>query len=265
MSNAMSSVRVFFIGGLTSYRALFNWLSPWILIPTFLVEPIFQVLFFAFVGRTAGVGNDRFFLIGNAIQFASIPCLFAIASIIGDERRFQTLGLLLVSPARRLPLFLGRALPVIVNGFGVAVFGLGFGALLLRVHLPTGALLPLAAVLAVASFSCTGLGMVTAAIALRVRETAVLANIIFGVLLIFCGVNVPLPALPAWMADTSHWLPLTHGIAAARDLAAGHSWREVSGLVGREAALGMAYLIAGTLLLYYFEAESRRRATLETA
>ena len=41
-----------------------------------------------------------------------------------------------------------------------------------------------------AAFSCTGLGLVTAALAMRVRETAVLSNIFFGVLLIFCGVNV---------------------------------------------------------------------------
>jgi hypothetical protein len=60
----MNSFRIFFRGGLTSYRALFNWITPWILIPTFIIEPVFQVLFFVFVGRTAGVGNDRFFLIG---------------------------------------------------------------------------------------------------------------------------------------------------------------------------------------------------------
>ena len=69
-----------------SYRALFGWLSPWILIPTFIVEPVFQVLFFAFVGRDAGVGEDTFFLIGNAMQFASIPCLFAMGNTIGGER-----------------------------------------------------------------------------------------------------------------------------------------------------------------------------------
>ena len=56
---------------------------------------------------------------------------------------------------------------------------------------------------------------------LRVRETAVLANVIFGVLMIFCGVNVPLDDLPGWMAAVADWLPLTHGIAAARELADG--------------------------------------------
>ena len=78
-------------------------------------------------------------------------------------------------------------------------------------------------------------GWLTAALALRVRETAVLSNIIFGILLIFCGVNVPLSAMPAWMGAVAAWLPLTHGIAAARGLAGGAAWSDVAGLVGTEA------------------------------
>jgi ABC-2 type transport system permease protein len=261
----MTSLRIFVLGGLTSYRALFTWLSPWILIPTFVVEPVFQVIFFAFVGREAGVNDDRFFLIGNAVQFAAIPCLFAMSNTIGGERYSQTLELLLASPARRGPLFLGRALPVIVNGFGSSVIALGVGAAALRVGLPPETWLPLAAVVAVSAFACTGLGLVTAAVALRVRETAVLANIVFGVLLIFCGTNVASTALPDWMAAVGRWLPLTHGIEAAREVAGGDPLSAVAGLVGREAAVGLLYVVIGMALLRFFEAESRRRATLHTA
>ena len=49
----MTSLRVFFVGGVISYRALFNWLNPWIFLPTLVVAPIFQVLFFALLGRAA--------------------------------------------------------------------------------------------------------------------------------------------------------------------------------------------------------------------
>jgi ABC-2 type transport system permease protein len=258
-------MRIFFLGGWTSYRALFGWLSPWILIPTFIIEPIVQVLFFASIGHSAGVGTDTFFLIGNAVQYASIPCLFAMSNTIGGERDYHTLSLLLASPARRIPLFLGRAMPVIVNGFAVTLVTLAVGALVLRVDLPGSSLLPLVLVVAVSAFACTGLGLVTAGLALRVRETAVLSNIVFGVLLIFCGVNVPLSALPAWMSATANWLPLTHGIAAARNLAGGASWASVRGTVAVEAGVGVIYLALGLALLTYFEAESRRRATLDIA
>ena len=260
----MAALRVFYFGGLTSYRALFTWLSPWILVPSFLLGPIFQILFFAYVGRTAGVGNDEFFLIGNAVQYAAIPCLFAMGNTIGGERRAGTLPLLLASPARRIPLFLGRALPVLLNGFGVSAFALLTGALLLGVRLPWSTVAPLAFVVAVATFSCTGLGLVTAALALRVRETAVLANVVFGVLLIFAGVNVPLDTLPGWMAGVAKWLPLTHGIAAARAVAAGAGWPGIRADLAAEAGLGLLYLAIGLVMLTWFERESRRRATLDT-
>jgi ABC-2 type transport system permease protein len=261
----VNSVRIFFVGGWTSYRALFGWLSPWILIPTFIVEPVFQILFFAYVGRDAGVGDDTFFLIGNAIQFASIPCLFAMGNTISGERYSGTLALLLASPARRIPLFLGRALPVIVNGLMCSLIALGLGALILGVTIPLGSMPLLALVIAVSAFSCTGLGLVAAALALRVRETAVLSNLVMGLLLIFCGVNVALSALPDWMASVGRVLPLTHGIEASRALVAGASWSEVSSPVADEAVIGLVYLLIGLVMLRLFEVESRRSATLDIA
>jgi ABC-2 type transport system permease protein len=260
----MASLRLFLVGGLTSYRALFRWLSPWILIPVFLVSPIFQILLFAFVGRTAGVGDDAFFLIGNAVQYASIPCLFAMSNAISGERNQATLPLLLVSPARRVPLFLGRSLPVILNGFLVAVVALAVGAVLLRVRFPVSSLPPLALVVAVCAFACTGLGLLVAALALRIREVAVLSNVFFGILLIFSGVNVPVSALPDWMAAISAWLPLTHGIAAAREVAAGAALGSVSPDLLTEAGIGALYVAVALVLLAWLEQESRRRATLET-
>ena len=260
-----TTLRIFFIGGLTSYRALFHWLTPWILIPTFLLAPLFELLFFAFVGKDAGVGDSTFYLIGNGIEAAAIPALFAMGNTIADERHSQTLGLLLASPARRLPLFLGRALPVIVNGFLVSVVALVLGALVLRVSLPAGTWLPLLGITAVTSFSCTGLGLAAAAIGLRVRETATLSNVVLGVLIVFCGVNVAISALPQWMQSVAQVLPMTHGIAAGREVAGGVPFADVLWLLRDEVVIGLVYAAIGVLLLLFFERESRRHATLEIA
>jgi ABC-2 type transport system permease protein len=261
----VTAARIFLIGGLTSYRALFGWLTPWILIPSFLVAPLFQILLFAYIGRAANLESDRFYVIGNALQYAAVPCLFAMGNTVSGERQQHTLPLVLATPANRLALFVGRALPVIVNGFLVAAFGLAAGCVMLGIHVPASALAPLVLVAAVTAFSCTGLGLVTAALALRVRENAVTSNVLFGVLLIFCGVNVPLSALPDWMAEVAGGLPLTHGIAAGRELAAGASLSSTAGLIATEALIGVAYGIAGYALLRLLEVESRRRATLEVA
>ena len=68
MRQMRQNLRVFFVGGYLSYRALFNWMHWSYYIPTMLGAPIFQVLFFAYIGRYAKVRNDEFFVVGNAVQ-----------------------------------------------------------------------------------------------------------------------------------------------------------------------------------------------------
>ncbi len=259
----MTSLRIFFIGGVTSYRALFYWLSPWIFIPTFLVAPLFQILLFTYIGRTARLESDEFYVIGNALQYAALPCVFAMTNTIAGERYQQTLGMILVTPAKRVPLFLGRSLPVIANGFFVAAFALAAAAALLRIHFAPGSMGPLALVIFIASFSCTGLGLITGAIGFRVRETALLSNVMFGFLLVFCGVNVPLDDLPGWMSTVAQGMPLTHAIEAARRVADGSSLGAVAGLLGAELLIGVVYVAIGLVLLRFMEVQGRRYATLE--
>ena len=261
----MTSLRVFFVGGLISYRALFHFLSPWIFVPSLMVAPIFQILLFAYIGRSANLESDEFYVVGNALQFASIPCLFAMTQAIAGERFQQTLGFILVTPARRLPLFLGRAVPVILNGAFVAAFAFAVGGLLLGIDVPASAYAPLALVILVSAFACTGLGLVTAGLGLRVRESAVLCNVIFGLLLVFSGANVPLDDLPDWMRTISEGLPLTHGIEAARRIADGEPLGDVAGLVGREALIGVVYVALGYAVIRLMERESRVHASLEVA
>ena len=260
----MNSVRVFFVGGYLAYRALFTWLRPAIYIPTMLGGPIFQILFFAYVGRFARVQDDEFFVIGNAVQASSLAGIFGMAMTIGGERWTQTLSPLLATPAHRIPLFLGRALPLILNGILVSAFGFAVGWALLDFELAAGEIPGIALVVIVCSFSCTALGLLTGSIGLRARDVFFLANLVALILLLFCGANVPLDSLPGWMQTVGSGLPLTHGIEAAREIAAGAAFSDVSDLIATEVAIGIAYALVAYGLFRFFEVESRRRATLET-
>ena len=154
---------------------------------------------------------------------------------------------------------------MILNGAIVGAFAFTAGCLMLHVHIPLGALAPLALVILVTAVSCTGLGLVNGAIGLRVRESSVSSNIVFGVLLIVCGVNVPRTELPGWLSAIGSGLPLTHGIEAARKLADGAALGSVQGLVLTELAIGVVWAVIGCVMLRLFELESRRRATLESS
>jgi ABC-2 type transport system permease protein len=261
----MTDVRVFFVGGLISFRALFHWLSPWIYIPSMLVAPVFQILLFAYIGRAAHIQSDEFYVIGNALQYTAIPCVFAMSNTIAGERFQQTLGYILVTPARRIPLFVGRSLPVMVNGALTSAFALVVGGAILHIHVPARSLPAIAFVVLLAAGSCTGLGLLSAAIGFLVRETATLNNIVFGLLLVFCGVNVSLGDLPGWMSTVAQGLPLTHAIEAARRLADGAPLAHVGGLVAVEALIGIVYGVVGYELIRFMERQSRVHATLERA
>lgn len=255
--------RIFLIGGLMSFRALFSWISPWVYIPTLLVTPVFQIVFFAYLGRTAHLRSDGWFVIGNAVQVASFAALFGMGFAIDGERWQQTLSSLLATPANRTALFLGRALPVLANAAFVSGFSFLAAGLLLGYHPPLSAAPTLALIVVLGAFSCTGLGMVTGSVALRIRDMPILANLVMAILLIFCGTNVPLDRLPGWMSTISQGLPLTHAIAAARRIADGASLGSVDVLVAKEIGLGLAYMAVGFALLRWFEIEGRKHATLD--
>jgi ABC-2 type transport system permease protein len=256
--------RVFFLGGLFSYRALFNWISPLLYVTTMLGSPLFQILFFAYLGRYAQVNDDEFYVVGNAVQVSSMAGIYGMTMTIANERQFGTLSPLLATPANRVALFLGRALPVIFNGLVVSAFGFLVGYTFLDFDVARGDVGALVLVVVVTVASCTALGMLLGSVGLRARDVFFLSNLVYFLMLLVCGVNIPVDELPGWLEAISRGIPLTHGIEAAREVAAGASLGDVSDLVLTELAIGAVYVTLAFGLFRFFEFEGRRRASLET-
>jgi ABC-2 type transport system permease protein len=255
--------RVFFIGGVIAYRALFNWIRPYHYIPTMLGSPIFQILFFTYLGRYSHAQDDAFFIVGNAVQVCAMSSVYGMTMAVANERFFGTLGPLLASPANRMAVFLGRGVPVFANGLFISVFGFAIGALLLHYHPPLHVLPALFLVVCLTTASCTCFGMVLGSIGLRSKDFFFVANLAYFLMLLFCGVNIPLSVLPGWMSAISRCLPLTHGIAAARTIAGGGSLGDVSGLLWTELGIAVAWAAAGYLMFRALESASRRAAVID--
>ena len=67
------------------------------------------------------------------------------------------------------------------------------------------------------------------------------------------------------MQAVSEYLPVTHGLRAARRIADGASLGDVSGLVVAELAIGLTYAAVGFAWLRHLELVARRGATLENS
>ncbi|MER5468346.1 MULTISPECIES: ABC transporter permease [unclassified Streptomyces] len=262
----INSVRLLVIGGAISYRALFVGATPSMFVGTLLAGPLLQLLFFVYLGRQLGVADDTFYLLGNAVLAVSNACVLGGTMAVANERRYGTLGVVLLSPRSRVLLWIGRALPYAANGLFVTVFVLTGGALLLGLSIPLGAVPGLLLALTSAALSGSAFGLVLGALGLRFRDVFIVSNVAAAVLLLVTGANIPRDVLPAWMVIVGDVLPLTHAAAAARAFVTDTGLGKAEGLreVAAECAVALGHLLIAVLLLRYFERESRARATLDT-
>ena len=122
----------------------------------------------------------------------------------------------------------------------------------------------LAAIVLVTVASCTCFGMLLGSIGLRAKDFFFAANLAYFLMLLFCGVNIPLVGAPR-LDERGRALPAAdardHGCARGR---CGRVARTRSpGSSGRRRGVGVAYAAAGFLLFRILERESRRSAVLD--
>jgi ABC-2 type transport system permease protein len=258
-----SALRVFWYGGVMSYGMLFNWARPSIYIPTLIGGPTFQLLFFASLGSYASGWSPAYFALGNAVQVSCLAGVFGMTMAIANERWFGKLPALLATPVNRAAVFAGRFLPFIANGLLVSLYAIGFSVVFLGVRFEPSTVAVAGLALVVSVFSCSAVGSLQGAISLRLRDGLFGANLLMLGFLLFCGVNIPLAALPTWMQVIGNLLPFTHGLEAVRQAAQGAGLGQVGGLIAIEAAIGVAYAILGFALFNYLERSARANATLD--
>jgi ABC-2 type transport system permease protein len=259
----MTTARQVIVGGAFSYRALFNWAKPSMYIPTMLGGSLFQVVAFTLFGAFSRARPASFFLVGNAVQVSALSCMYGMGMLIANDRRFGTLGPVLATPASRSVIFLSRTWPIVLSGIFVSLFALGSGVAVTGVRIPLASLPPIAAVIVISALSCTAFGILIGSLCLYTRDILFFGNIIYPLMLLLCGVEVPRSILPAWLSVIGAGMPLTHGVEAAQRLAQGAAPSLVTPLLAEEALVGLCYAIAGYGLLRLLERLSRTSNTLE--
>jgi ABC-2 type transport system permease protein len=258
------NIRLFFQGALLSYVALFRWLRPTTYLASKVVMPLNQILFFTFLGMYAtGRDSASFYVIGNAVQIAAISGIFGVTMSISGDRWEGTLAYLFGTPANRLTMFIGRAFIHVIDGILGVFIGLLWGVVLLDLDLSATDPTALILTILITTFSTSGMGLLLGCLSLITRNVMFVNNTVYFLLLVFSGANIPLADMPAWMQAISNVLPLTRGIAAARALIDGASLTTVTPLLVTEFLIGIAYILAGYLMFRWFEAQAKRRGTLE--
>lgn len=264
MTRVRNNFRLFFQGALLSYVALFRWLRPTTYLASKVIMPLSTLLFFTLLGTFAtGKDNADFYVIGNAIQVAAISGIYGVTFSVSGDRWEGTLAYLLGSPANRLTMFVGRAFMHVLDGMLGVFIGLFWGVALLGLDLSQTDPAALFLTILITTFSTSGLGLLLGCLSLITRNVMFVNNTVYFLLLVISGANISIATLPMWMQRISFAVPLTRGIAAAREIIAGNDYRSVTPLLNGELLIGIMYVFLGYALFRWFEMEAKRRGTLE--
>jgi len=259
MKALQAEIAIFARSTFLQYAALFQWATVRGYVGYKIVLPVTQILFFVELGvYAAGSQSALYFALGNAMQITANAGIFGVIATVANERQYGTLPILLASPANRLVTFMSRAVVNVIDGAASVAVGLAVTVVLFGLDLHTANVPLLALCVLTISLTTAGLGLLFGSIGLVMRDAIVIANVVYYLLLIFCGINFPVSRLPGGLQVISYCLPLTRGVEAARLAVAGGPINQVGGLLAGELAVGLAYALCGYALFRVLESYSRR-------
>ncbi len=217
-----SFLRTFWTNAVFAPRTSLGFMRIDFVLGTVFVVPLTQMAFFALVDQLGGMTNQiAFTAIGNAVATVTYSSVFSVCQTTDHEKEYGTMEHLLVSPANRAALYVGRGLIPILISLATVTVGLVYAALFFGAVIPPAHLLAVAASVTLTAFAMVGFGLLLGGVALYLRTSIILGNIFLFVGLLLSGVNFPVSALPVPLQVLGEAIPLTWGLAAIRSAITG--------------------------------------------
>lgn len=257
--------RVFWSSAVLAKNALFAWLNPAMWATQLFFMSLFQIAFFVYVAtyiQNPEIGV-AYVAVGNALQSVAYVSIFAVCNITGEEKEQGTIQNILVSPANRFSIFVGRAMFQIMNGLATVTIAFVYAAFVFGVDFSQADIPALALTVLVTTFAMTGFGLMLSSLGLYLRTSMIIANIFLFAGLLLCGVNFPISYLPSWLQPLSYAIPMTYGTEAARMAVSGSGLAEIGQPLLLCALVGFIAILIGYWLMMTFERISRSKGTLE--
>ncbi|ASO18778.1 ABC-2 type transport system permease protein [Actinoalloteichus hoggarensis] len=227
---------------------------------------IVQVLFFASIGLLLQSQEAVLYLfVGQAVMACAVEAFLSVASTTW-ERNTGTLGLLIVAPGPLWPVLVGRSFFWVPSGIATSSVTLFVLGPFLGVEWSPLTAAAAFGCLVLTSVGSYGTALVLGAIVLRgPRWRNVVGNLGHTTMMLLSGVTVPLSFFPGWCQAVGQAFPLTHGLAAIRELAAGGAvdWARVGVGAGLAFVLGAAWLAVAAAMFTRFAATGRRDGSIE--
>jgi ABC-2 type transport system permease protein len=249
---------------LLSYRGLFLWLNWPGYISNVVFRPVLAVVMFGLTGRFArGDEAAEAFAIGVAVYGVANLTMGAVLQGFYYERAFATLGFLFASSGSRLQNFASRGLLHWPNAVLSVVASLFAARFLVGIDFGGANWDVVALGFLLVSSTMVPFALFLGNFCIPVRDWQAAFGISQIAFLALTGAVIPRDELPSTLRLLGGLLPTTHGLEAIRAGFDGAGLASVRGDLLSEAAVGLAYAVAGYVTFCVFEAYTRRSGAYE--
>ncbi|WP_051735427.1 ABC transporter permease [Streptomyces sp. NRRL B-3229] len=236
-------------------RAVYTW-KVWVF--GWLGRMLAQVTFFTLLARTAGSEEHTAYIaVGNSVMTCAVECMSVVASTTW-ERLSGTLVLLCAVPARPVWVFFGRSLQWPISGSGTSLIALLFLAPLFGVSWHPGQVPALMVLVPLTALTTYCFGLFLAAFVLNASGLRnIVSNVAYLLMMILCGVNIPVSQWPVPVQAVADILPLTHSLHAIRLVSDGAGASQVLGAAGLALLCGAGWLLGAYVAFNRFMTRAR--------
>lgn len=213
----LKTTRVFFntcLCAFADYRSIYSW-KTWAF--GWMLRLIMQVSFFGLIGILLGdQTKTEFLVVGNAVFIGALEACTVIVSV-SEERQSGRLPLMVSAPASHVVVYLSRGVHFLAAGVVTSTIALCVTPIIFDLKYTVLDSIEAIPLIFITCFACYSYGSLVAAFVLnRPTITWTALNISYLLLLILCGVSIPLGwywFIPEWLV---HLLPLTNGLLGIR-------------------------------------------------
>jgi ABC-2 family transporter len=216
---------------------------------------LLQVLFFTVLGGViAGAGHRQYAFVGGLALAVCTTNILYVSQVPVADKESATFWRIRTGPLHPATVFVSRALPYPLVGFGLLVASGALVASVAGLMSLAVDLLPLLWVYLVMSFTATAAGLAAAGFAIGKRVEVLASNLLAYLVMLCSGAFLP-PGRLAVVDVVGSVLPARHGLAAIHAARAGRPWLWQ---VAAEAAVGVAWLGLSVLIVAIQVRRARR-------
>lgn len=258
-------LRNFWIQAYLNYKALFYWWNWSGYLSSVIAYPIMTVMVYTLLGKfMIDAHAAQHFAVGAAVSSIAFVAIGSIGQTYSYDRQLFTISFTFITRVNRVLHFLSRGLLHYPNAMIAFICSILATSLLTEVSFASVNWLSFIISALAVSASLCGFAQFLSIFSIVTRDWVITLSISLSFLNILTGIVIPVGFFPPLVRVLVRVLPITSGLESLRLSFTGSSLSETYLLILGEAAVGMAYLLAGIIGFVVFERIAKRTGVMET-